>query len=1431
MNGDTAAAVNGVPALTTTAISNSPPGSYPIAVNVGGMIAANYAITGQASTLTVTQATPTVALTASPASVMYGDPSTLTATVPVGATGTVSFYAGTTLLGTASVDVSAGVAVLPVSTLSVGTYAITAVYNGDANFLTATSAPASLIVTQRTGADGGPALIVTVNNTSRTSTQSNPPFSYSPAGQLHNGDTYATAISGTPSYSTAADTTPGEYAVTVAGLSSTNYSITFMAGTLTVTTTPTTTTLTASPSTPQYGDPVTLTAGVSPAAATGTISFFDGPVLLGSGAVSSGGATLVTSTLSAGTHSITAIYNGDTIYASSTSTPQNVVVAKKTAPGGGPALTITVQNASRMYGTADPEFSYVASGTLVNNDTYASAVTGVPVYSASDTLTSPAGSTFPISVSGLTSANYSVAFVNGILTITPASSQTSLTASVATVQYGTPITLTATVIPASATGQVSFSDGSTVLGMATVTNGTATAITSLPAGTYTITAAYMGDTNYGSSTSIPVSLTVRQAPLTVTVQDASRQVNQGNPPFSYVVSGTLVNNDTYASAVTGVPVYSTTALPGSPPGQYPIVLTGGLQSANYALTYVAGTLSIGQASSPITLSVTPATMVYGNSATLTATVTAGATGTVSFYDGSTLLGTANVGSNGTVTTSTGVLGVGTYNILAAYSGDSNFAAAISAARVLTVTPAPLAVIAAAASRAYGQPDPDFTFSYSGFVNGDTAAAVNGVPVLTTTATTNSPPGSYPITVDVNSAIAANYILTGQGSALTVTQATPTVTLTTSPASVMYGDPSTLTAQVPVGATGTVSFYAGTTLLGTASIEVSAGVAVLPVSTLNVGTHTITAVYNGDANFLTTTSAPASLIVTQRTGADDGPALIVTVNNASRTSTQSNPPFSYSPAGQLYNGDTYATAISGTPSYSTAADTTPGEYAVTVSGLTSANYSITFMAGTLTVTTTPTTTTLTASPSTPQYGDPVTLTASVSPAAATGTISFFDGPVLLGSGAVSNGGATLVTSTLSAGTHSITAIYNGDTIYASSASTPQNVVVAKKTAPGGGAALTVTVQNESRMYGTADPEFSYVISGTLVNNDTYTEAVTGVPVYSSSDTPTSPAGSTFPISVSGLTSANYSVAFINGTLTIVNVPSQTSLVTSLAVVQYGTPATLTAAVNPAGATGQVSFSDGSTVLGMATVANGTAILTTSLPAGTYTITAAYMGDTNYGSSTSIPVSLIVTKAPLTVTVQDASRQVNQGNPPFSYVVSGQLYNGDTYATAVTGVPVYSTPALPNSPPGQYPIVFTGGLQSANYVLTDVPGTLSIGAGEFSDHTERYADDNGLRQHRHADRDRDGGGDRYGFLLRWIDAARHDQHRWQWNGVALHRGARRWDLQHPCCLQRRQQPGSRHQYRDGLDCHACFAGSCGRSPDARLWECESPSGIHLHRPCEW
>ena len=88
--------------------------------------------------------------------------------------------------------------------------------------------------------------------------------------------------------------------------------------------------------------------------------------------------------------------------------------------------------------------------------------------------------------------------------------------------------------------------------------------------------------------------------------------------------------------------------------------------------------------------------------------------------------------------------------------------------------------------------------------------------------------------------------------------------------------------------------------------------------------------------------------------------------------------------------------------------------------------------------TPTTTTVSSTVNPAQVGLPVTFTASVSPSSATGTVTFMDGVTTLGTEQLNGGQATLSTSALTVGQHSITALYYGDTTYSGSqsASLPQ-----------------------------------------------------------------------------------------------------------------------------------------------------------------------------------------------------------------------------------------------------------------------------------------------------------------------------------------------------------------------------------------------------------
>ena len=94
---------------------------------------------------------------------------------------------------------------------------------------------------------------------------------------------------------------------------------------------------------------------------------------------------------------------------------------------------------------------------------------------------------------------------------------------------------------------------------------------------------------------------------------------------------------------------------------------------------------------------------------------------------------------------------------------------------LTIGSAVLAVSANNANRFYGVTNPVFTVSYNGFLNGDTTSVLSGAPSLTTSATTNSPIGTYTITNKVGTLSAANYSFSFTNGLLIINPAALTIT--------------------------------------------------------------------------------------------------------------------------------------------------------------------------------------------------------------------------------------------------------------------------------------------------------------------------------------------------------------------------------------------------------------------------------------------------------------------------------------------------------------------------------------------------------------------------------------------------------------------------------------------------------------------------------
>jgi uncharacterized membrane protein len=186
------------------------------------------------------------------------------------------------------------------------------------------------------------------------------------------------------------------------------------------------------------------------------------------------------------------------------------------------------------------------------------------------------------------------------------------------------------------------------------------------------------------------------------------------------------------------------------------------------------------------------TSAFGNSSTTLSQTVAGATLTVTAHDAGkvygaalpaftdTLSGFVNGDNAGVVsgtadlsTTATAGSGVGTYPVVAARGTltAANYTFAFVNG-TLTVTPATLTVTANSASKLEGLPNPPFTYTLSGFVNGDTAGVVTGTPGLTTTATTDSGIGLYPITVTQDTLHAANYTFAFVAGTLIVNEKLP-----------------------------------------------------------------------------------------------------------------------------------------------------------------------------------------------------------------------------------------------------------------------------------------------------------------------------------------------------------------------------------------------------------------------------------------------------------------------------------------------------------------------------------------------------------------------------------------------------------------------------------------------------------------------------------
>ena len=808
-----------------------------------------------------------------------------------------------------------------------------------------------------------------------------------------------------------------------------------------------------------------------------------------------------------------------------------------------------------------------------------------------------------------------------------------------------------------------FLNGETSTSLTTQPTCTTTATSSSAVGTYPVNCTGAVDSSY-TIVYVPGTLTVNKAVLTVTADAKSRAYGVANPALTYTITG-FATGDTQANSTTGAPGLSTTAGIGSPVGSYTITTAvGSLTATNYSFTPVNGTLTITKA--VLTVTADPKSKTYHTAnPTLTYTITG-------YLNGDTSAVVS--GTPGLSTTATTNSAVGSYTITTTVGGMSATNYSFTPVNgTLTITKAVLTVTADAKSKTYGVANPALTYTITGFASGENQGnSTTGTPGLSTTATTGSPVGSYPITTTVGTLSATNYSFTPVNGTLTIAQRD--LTIRANDQSKTYGTVANL---------GTTAFTitSGSLLSGDSITGVTLTSTGSPV-TAGVGTyHIIASAATGPgASNYNITYDNGHLTVNKA-------VLTVTADAKSKTYGAANPALTYTITG-FATGDTQANSTTGAPSLSTTAVTgSPvGSYTITtaVGSLSAANYSFTPVNGTLTVN--KAVLTVTADPKSRAYGaaNP-TLTATISGYVNGDTSAVVSGTPGLSttataSSAVGNYTITTTVGTLSATNYSFTPV-NG------------TLTVTKL-------ALTVKATDQSKTYGASlnlgTSAFS-ITSGALLPGDN----ITGVTLASLGTPAAAPAGNYDIVAsaAAGSGVSNYDITYAKGTLKVNK--ADLTITAGPQNKTYGTVANL----------GTTAFTISSGVLVNGDTITGVTLTSTGTPAsagaGGYDIVPSAAGPdaANYNITYSNG-TLTVNKATITVTADDKTRPYGVANPAFTATYSG-FVNGQTSAV-LSGSPSLTTTATTTTPVGSYDITAAvGTLSAANYDFSFVDGTLVIG----------------------------------------------------------------------------------------------------------------------------
>ena len=709
--------------------------------------------------------------------------------------------------------------------------------------------------------------------------------------------------------------------------------------------------------------------------------------------------------------------------------------------------------------------------------------------------------------------------------------------------------------------------------------------------TLSVTFHPLNSTNYANATA-SVTLTVLKATPTVSVVGGS---------FTYDASAHAATGSVtgVGGASLGTPTFTYNGSADTPidAGSYDVVASYAGDS-NYSPASGTATITIGKA--------TPTVTVNGGTFTYDA-VAHPATGSVTGVGGASV-GTPTFAYNGSPDAP---VNAGSYDVVGSYGGSANYNAATGTATITIGKATPTVAVSGGS----------FTYDSAAHPATGSVTGVGGATLSPLTFTYNGS-GSAPVnagTYDVVGSYAGdlNYESASGTATITIGKETPSLSWTR-PAAIVYGTAlgaGQLNAAATVAGTFNYSPGGGTVLAAGAGQPLSA-----------VFTPTDPANYLGGSIATTIDVVPAGLTVR--------------ANDAAKPFGAPLPGFTATFTG-FVNGDTPA-SLGGTLGFATTAtvNSAVGVYPVVPGGVSASNYTIAFVAGTLSIVRSSVLVGVGTSPEPSGLDQPMTFVASVAAAppgagSPTGIVRFFDGTTLLGSSTVSGGAASLTTAGLDTGAHVIEARYDGDGSFdiganssthnvATAADTPSVTLTSSRNPSNSGQSVTFTA-NVSLSSGSVAGVVEFYDAGTLIGSSSIaagraTLTTTALAVGSHAMTARYAGIAGVPPSLSGVlvqAVAGPSSRSKSTTLALTALPNPAALATNVDLV-----ATVNGSIS-AKPTGRVLFMIDGVVVGNSagealaplSGSNARATLTVSgLAHGRHKVTATYLGDLNYKGST-------------------------------------------------------------------------------------------------------------------------------------------------------------------------------------------------------------------------